>query len=219
MSRIARLALPFVALALLLAGCTAQEPAAPAATSEEAAPVMRAPEPGPEEETPVPPEPAQATPPANDSAAEATSVETLSWSGKLGTRACVPTGPGSCRTVPPVGSSDARRELDLDGRPLEASVVMTWTPASPLTETLVLHFVGVRSCGEDCTSIRYLPDAGAKGTSPLTVEVASLALEPDETLGMEVATPRALPSPLFAFATTDQDFEVEGSLLVLSGGA
>lgn len=195
---------PTLAFALLLAGCVGDDP-----TSAEMEPAPAAND-TPATSAPVPAETTLA--PANGTSTEGAQVVPIGWNGKIGTGACAPAAPNTCRSVQ-FSETDDMHEIDVDGKPLMGNVVLTWKASSPMMDRLVLSFFASKSCGEGCTEGRFL-EGRTEGPSPLAVQVSAFGLEEGETLGIVVWTPRMTPSPVYGFVTTEQPFEVKGSLLV-----
>lgn len=199
-----------VALALAVAGCaqTAEE-AVPAAepVSTEAA------EPAPEAEK-ASPEPAVAPAPTKPAAASPSPVEIpVAWDARSRPMACLPRGPGECGGAAAPNEGREFHAPELPGVPVSFVVTMTWTPESPLTETMALHAIGIEGCEDECV---------VRGKSPLEFRMDSVALEAEAALTFHVFAPDPCwhsCSGVKAFLDPGQAVRVEGVVVVAAGEA
>lgn len=146
-------------------------------------------------------------------------VETpYTWEGHIGRSACVPTGPGACSSPPvPLGESD--QWTMVDGRPVAASMVLTWSAETPLTEELYFSLFAVRSCGNGCTEwSSEMFNVAVTGASPLAIDTGNLRLAEDEQLAIFVGQPdhcRGAVVVMGCLGAVEQSFKVDGMLTML----
>lgn len=198
-------ALALLAAALALAGCMggdAAPDATTAAVDAPAAPTDAAAQEAIEDATLEPPAPIE-TPVAFDGALTNYVVACESATGTVG-----------CQGTP--ASTTSGWDIPHEGGNLTAfALEMTWTAASPATQTLGMHVFG---CAEaEDGSITCEVYASAEGASPLTLAATGLAVPPGQTMRAFAFRPSELPpSPIpgFVYYELEQTFHVEGAVTI-----
>lgn len=140
----------------------------------------------------------------------------ISYEGKTGSGACIPTGPTSC-TSAPVGtdSENTFYEPEYPGSPTSASLTITWSATTPLTAKLGAGFFAIKSCGENCIEGSVVGEY-VTGPSPLTLAAPTIALGENETLAIHVGYTDDIPTgPVPIFWSLEQAFLVEGELVTM----
>ncbi|MGQ0536245.1 MAG: hypothetical protein ACT4PT_09250 [Methanobacteriota archaeon] len=207
-----------VALALiplLLSGCLgASEPADE--LTETTLPSEAAPADGaaaaPAPEAPTAATPAEpATPPAPPVPVELA----FAWDGALASaaRACAPMD-GECVETGDMG--DHMTDPEFAGSPVGGKLTLTWTPSSPLMESLRFGVVGM-IMNDDGTMEHGYANV-VDGMSPLEVDLTGMTLAENEMLHVFVWAPSRVPGAN-VHANSEQAFHVEGAFLVLPGAA
>ena len=197
---------PLLLLLPALAGCIAPEPADPVAPAAEETISQESTgreEPAPEREPGGTSQTAATEPeqPAEAPAAPSIATMPLSFEGKTQTFVCIPSALPRCGAALP--SETERYVPEFEGEPRSAHVVLTWTAASPLTETLVLHIEGVAGCDEPCH---------AMGTSPLELRVDDITLADDWELTIHAFVPCQVCDGHDKMVDPGQEFAVSGEL-------
>lgn len=136
----------------------------------------------------------------------------LDWNGSLvaGVWACDSVATHDC-VIQPDGSFGAQQAFDgLAGNLTTGEAVLAWTPATPLTQELVLEgIIRTPDCG-DCEAT-FIP--AMKGTSPLTLPLAGQGLLPGQQLLLVVYSGQYLAGGGLAAGTSgEQDFRVTADL-------
>lgn len=194
---------PLIVVALLLSGClSGNEPVETASVEETAATQTSA----------------DATNVTQEPPALAPQTFPISFDGKTGNWACVPSGPTSCNGLP-VGTNSENTfvEVAYDGVATSAEITLTWTPTTPATNEMSLALFAMRSCGEGCIEMdseMYYEEVS--GMSPLSLSANGITLGENETLYVHVGTVDPTPSlPAPFFYSLEQAFTVEGTLTAL----
>lgn len=144
--------------------------------------------------------------------AYATEVLDVAIAGTLDLRACVPAGVGACLLVDG-GTRDGFQLVEPEREVVAYDLELRWEAASPLTDTLQFWVDRVEACGDGCWRFE---GAQAEGPSPLHAMQEDAAVLGDGPLAIWVRQPNALVPPAYAFARTEQDFEVVGTVTVLA---
>lgn len=128
----------------------------------------------------------------------------------LGADACVFGPTTTC--APSAYAVPSQRELIVSGQQgavPAAHVTLTWSAATPATDTLGIGLMtmGAREC--NCTTML----AQAKGSSPVTLAFANknVTLAPGAVLHLFVYTIPQSAGPGYAYADEPQSFRVEGA--------
>lgn len=109
-----------------------------------------------------------------------------------------------------VGGDDRFFEQQVSGNLSRINLTATWTPSSPLTESL---YFGVFTCTDPCdTDATITQEVYVEGPSPLTLEATDFVVPEGERFFIFAWTAFAAPLPVYATATTPQEFHVGGSL-------
>lgn len=137
----------------------------------------------------------------------------VAWDGTTGTYYCAPTGPNSCAgeivesgesLYPLAGARYTNSSVDL---------TLTWdSGGNPLLEELEFDAWSYTSCGTNC----YQGAGGfvsVQGTSPLTLSGVLSGGGTGIVLTVDVA--RATPDPVYAKASVETPFHVEGTVTPL----
>lgn len=140
-------------------------------------------------------------------------VSPISWTGRLATQVCAPSGIASCTGIRQ-GDHHDLHILALDRQPDAVDLELRWdaTSAGARELTLWLDGVIVRKTCEDCTSYRFRVLEKVEGTSPLRLHASDLELLEDEQLAILVRIPDDLPEPITADARPAQPFLVDGTV-------
>lgn len=191
--------LPALLLAVsALAGCIQEDAPLDAASTDAAAPAADA-APAPE---------AGGSAAAPDAPAAPASLA-LAYEGRTGRWVCAPSGVNSCTGLPGgQGGENSFYEVALP-QPSRVEGTLTWTAASPLTQSLSLALLAMTSCGDDCFEGDVL--VRIEGASPLTIEAADLDLPTEAALHISVSIPGPdAPGPVHASYSVEQTFAFEG---------
>lgn len=141
----------------------------------------------------------------------------VAWDGAVvaGAWLCEGVVFGDCRAAP----SDAAFGVDhvvegLAGN-VSGGLTLTWTPASAMTDQLVLDAAVLTPGCADCP---FTQVAHTAGLSPLAITLADVALPPDAVLRLSVYVDKYVEGGALATVggSGDQDFTVEGTLTMLA---
>lgn len=163
--------------------------------------------------SPAPADDAQAPPPE-----PVVRAIPIAWDGTVPTQYCAPAGPGMCMgltSLPALDGGDSMQDTGASGT-VGASLTLSWEPAGPMTERLLLEAWSATSCGDRCWQGTGTVSLRVSGGSPLTLDLPATALAPDETLVLSVGPDRLpTPDPIYGYVATDQPFHLEGVLAVV----
>lgn len=184
-----------VVMALLVAGCSGGEDAAPSDTTPAATSGAPPPAPGSLVVRPAP----------------------LSFNGTLAPSGWVCIGPPVGQCAEPLDPGTPGMEYDLGEAKLRAVAInLSWSAASPATSTLAASVEVIASC-EGCNGTVI---AQATGPSPLVVDAGGLGLLLDGShrLVVRVWNPQGMQGvdPASVYATPEQAFMVQGTASLLA---
>lgn len=139
-------------------------------------------------------------------------AQPLDWDGKLPVAFCAPTGPSSCSGMG-LTPGDNWHELDVSALG-GGTLTLSWEAMTPLTSNLILMVFSSESCGDGCRSSTSTYHEMASGTSPVSLTLPAATLAEGETLSVYVRPERVIPPPVVGYVSVEQEFSVDGELLV-----